>query len=236
MKNLEDQFDNDLIEILKNDTYPKYLSSGSRSTKKLIGVHSFLANYIDNFFDNKFYISYNNGGENKDKKTEKTVKGAIYSKVIDITATHDKEDVFCLGFKFPCSNYKQNAINYFECMSGETNNIQSADIPYCHILILPHKLPYKNKNGEILKEESITSEDIQKYINLLEQNNSCSPYAMLIKLVELDSTYQNIIGYKDLSTLFPKEQEDKLEILSSQNFLNKLYKLKSKVMKEDENG
>lgn len=200
-----DKFKVDFLNTLINDTYPQYKLDGVRSTRKLIGIHSLLADFLKDYFSSipDIEIKYNSGdGNNK----EINVDGAYYPKKIDITVLHNSNPVMCLGFKFPCSNYKQNSNNYFENLLGETCNIQQAKIPYFHILVLPSKMPYKQRDGENLRSEKITEKDLFKYIKLISSPNVSTPHCMLIVLIDFDDTFDNIIGYSDLDNVFQSEK------------------------------
>ena len=64
------------------------------------------------------------------------------------------------------SNYSQNSNNYFENMLGETANIRSAGKPYIQMVILPSKVPYFKKGGELGHMEIISKHNLSKYIKL----------------------------------------------------------------------
>lgn len=106
--------ENNFLKAL-SQSFENYLEYGARSTKKLKPIHLFLANTLQSIFGQDYETHYL--GENS---KELTVEGKYYPKDIDITVTHNKNPIFCLGLKFVTSNYKQNANNYFEGMMGET--------------------------------------------------------------------------------------------------------------------
>lgn len=198
---MKQDFREKLLDVLINDTYPQYKSNGKRSTKKLIGVHTFLGNFLKDYFSSVPGIEVKwNAGDDTNK--EANVPGALYDKKIDITVLKDDNPVLCLGFKFPCSNYKQNSINYIETMIGETYNIQRNGIPYFHILVLPSVMPYFDKNGEIKRDDKITEKDIGKYLILNDDTDNSAPHHMLIFLIDFDETYDTIIGYSDPCKVF----------------------------------
>lgn len=236
-----DKFKTEFLDVLTNDTYPQYKSNGKRSTRKLIGIHSYLGQFIESYFSSipNIRVMWNEGD---DKNKEASVPGAYYPKKIDITVLHESKPVLCIGFKFPCSNYKQNNINYYENMLGETCNIQQAKIPYFHILVLPAEMPYCNKDGEITRSDKITEHDIEKYIKLCNDSIVSSPYCMLILLIDFDSTYDNIIGYSDPKVVFQSKKieyqnfaETFMQTFTVDKFFDKLDEIKSK-LQEAQNG
>lgn len=94
--------------------------------------------------------------------------------------------VVTIPVKFPITNFKQNANNYFENMIGETVNLQSNNISVHHFIILPELLPYLNRQGEIARMERITNHDIDKYrklMNELESANTAKPKDIFLGLL-----------------------------------------------------
>ena len=55
-------------------------------------------------------------------------------------------------------------------MLGETANMRSAKIPYFQIFIIPDKIPYFDKDGNISKWEMINEHNLKKYIKLSNDN------------------------------------------------------------------
>jgi len=181
--------ENDFLKAL-SQSFKNYLEFGARSTEKLKPIHLFLANTLQNIFGKDYETHYL--GENS---KELTVEGKYYPKDIDITVTHNEKPIFCLGFKFVTSNYKQNANNFFEAMMGETANIQRQNIPYAQIIVLRHETPYykkgleKQKDKKPLKIEIINQKDLAKYVNLVfDTQQAHRPFAIGILLVEINET------------------------------------------------
>jgi hypothetical protein len=181
--------ENDFLKAL-SQSFKNYLEFGARSTEKLKPIHLFLANTLQNIFGEGYQTHYL--GENS---KELTVEGKYYPKDIDITVTHNEKPIFCLGFKFVTSNYKQNANNFFEAMMGETANIQRQNIPYAQIIVLRHETPYykkgleKQKDKKPLKIEIINQKDLAKYVNLVfDIQQAHRPFAVGILLVEINET------------------------------------------------
>jgi len=181
--------ENDFLKAL-SQSFKNYLEFGARSTEKLKPIHLFLANTLQNIFGKDYETHYL--GENS---KELTVEGKYYPKDIDITVTHNEKPIFCLGFKFVTSNYKQNANNFFEAMMGETANIQRQNIPYAQIIVLRHETPYykkgleKQKDKKPLKIEIINQKDLSKYVNLVfDTQQAHRPFAIGILLVEINET------------------------------------------------
>lgn len=75
------------------------------------------------------------------------------------------------------SNYKQNSINYFEGLLGETANIRRTGIGFGHFLILRGDTPYYTKNrgnlrGKEIRREILSEKDLDKYIRLFADNDA----------------------------------------------------------------
>jgi hypothetical protein len=171
-------------------SFENYLEYGARSTEKLKPIHLFLANTLQSIFGQDYETHYL--GENS---KELTIEGKYYSKDIDITVTHNEKPIFCLGFKFVTSNYKQNANNYFESMMGETANIQRQNIPYAQVIVMRYETPYYKKGLDEQKDktpskiEVINQKDLSKYVNLVFDNQQAHrPFAIGILLVEINET------------------------------------------------
>jgi hypothetical protein len=171
-------------------SFENYLEYGARNTEKLKPIHLFLANTLQSIFGQDYETHYL--GENS---KELTVEGKYYPKDIDITVTHNEKPIFCLGFKFVTSNYKQNANNYFESMMGETANIQRQNIPYAQVIVMRYETPYYKKGLDEQKDktpskiEVINQKDLSKYVNLVFDNQQAHrPFAIGILLVEINET------------------------------------------------
>lgn len=120
---------------------------------------------------------------------EAKVEGKYYPKFVDIVISDNNMPIFCLGVKFITSNYKQNSINYFENMMGETANIQASNIPYAHIIILRYKTPYYTKFDSVnpSRIETISAYDIKKYLNLIFDNPQAHrPFEISTFFVNID--------------------------------------------------
>lgn len=168
--------------------FAKYKIHGARSPEKLKPLHLYVASVLSGIWGSDFRVRHMCG-----KSKEMTVEGMYYPKVIDITITNSSgEPIFCLGVKFITSNYKQNANNYFECMMGETANIQALkNIPYVQLLVFRYKTPYYAKNETEIpsKIEIINDDDIRKYVRLLHDSEQAHrPKYIGIQFVDIDET------------------------------------------------
>lgn len=171
-----------------SQSFKNYMLYGARSTEKLKPIHQFLGKPLHNIFGEEYQTHYL--GENS---KELTIEGKYYPKDVDITVTHDKKPIFCLGLKFVTSNYKQNANNYFESMMGETANIQRQNIPYAQVIVLRYETPYykkvldKQKDKTPSKIEVINQKDLSKYVNLVfDTPQAHRPFAIGILLIGIN--------------------------------------------------
>lgn len=193
------------------ESFNNYLSYGKRSNKRILPIHNYIAETVEQIFGNEYEVFCS--GKNKEIK----VKGKYYNKNIDITVTKDLNPIFCIGVKFITSNFKQNSNNYFESMLGETANIQSTNnIPYAHIVILRTDTPYYNKDGMIERIEQITESDINKYLKLYYDTSVAhKPFATAIMFVE---ERENIIKES-----FPGINPEIIEILKNNLSVERLF-------------
>ena len=152
-------FDNEKFLKAVTKSFRNYQKFGARSNKKLLPLHKFVADTIKEFANDYKFHYYEENGEFK-------ISGKYYNKDVDIVLTKNNSPILGVGVKFITSNYKQNSNNYFENMLGETANIQSNNIPYFHFIVLRHKTPYYDKNGNLKKIETISESDILKYLKL----------------------------------------------------------------------
>ncbi|MCM1305941.1 MAG: hypothetical protein NC037_03150 [Bacteroides sp.] len=154
------------LTILK-ESFITYLQTGARSNKKLGVLHGAISRDLQERLNDNKYAVYSLGyGVGKEHK----ILGRYVDKAVDITVTDEQSPIAGIAVKYVMSNYSQNSNNYFENMLGETANIRSAKIPYFQIFIIPDKIPYFNKEGEISKWEMITEHNLKKYIKLSNDN------------------------------------------------------------------
>jgi hypothetical protein len=205
-----------------SDSFKKYKEYGARSNEKLKPIHTFLAQTLLKIFGSNY--EYHFLGENS---KELTVEGKYYPKDIDITVTHNKVAIFCMGLKFVTSNYKQKANNYFEGMMGETANIQRNNIPYAQVIILRHETPYYKKGADEQKDkipskiEKINQKDLSKYLNLIfDTQQAHRPFSIGIMLINIDennSRVDKIISKSILDSNFA-------DVLDTKTSLTNLFK------------
>ena len=177
----------DFIQAVEK-SFKMYELHGARSTSKLLSIHKYMANVLLDIFGADHNVFYLGDKAKGDTTKEKKVEGKYYPKNIDITITKGKNPIFCLGIKFVTSNYKQNANNYFENMMGETANIQRANIPYAHLIILRQKTPYYKRSKTISKWETIDDHDIKKYSELMfDITQAHKPIALAIPIINIDT-------------------------------------------------
>lgn len=185
----------DFLQVITN-SFKKFLSSGSRSNKKLKVLHGAIANDILNRLNNHYSIYSLGIGNGK----ECNIKGRYINKKVDITITKNNKNIAGIGVKFVMQNYSQNSNNYFENMLGETANIRSQNIPYFQIFIIPDTLPYYDNNGNITKWEQFSQHNIDKYLTLSNDNIETSihtPTKTLLFVIHLPDKNENILTKQD---------------------------------------
>ncbi len=211
-------------------TFNAYNTFGARSNKKLIPIHKWFADVMENKLDANYSVrSLGKDGEFK-------LDGKYYPKTLDIAILKNQKIVATISFKFVTSNYKQNSNNYFENLLGETANIRRINVGFAHFLVLRAHTPYYDKNkgnlrGSQKKIEILTENDLIKYIKLFKDLDfPHKPEVLGIAVIDFDKNDRAY--FVDLTTLGLSEDTKSIlqNDLSLENFIEKtvaLCKLKS---------
>lgn len=148
-----------------NGTYGEYFKHGPRSSKKVNYCHSKLKCMLEPYFPRR------NGF---DIKLEHNVKACNRSgkKKCDIVVLKNNKPYIIFPVKIIMTNYKQNANNYWENLTGEMTHIKwkNPDIHIIPINIFMSKTPYLSKEKKITKFEDIILSDIENYNESIEHN------------------------------------------------------------------
>lgn len=182
---------NEFLNKIVKDTFYTYLHTNSRSNKKLKIIHGAIARDLSSRLGEEYKIHSLGFGNGK----EVEMLGRYAEKKVDIAIENNKEIIGAIAFKFIMRNYSQNSNNYFENMLGETANIRLTEKPYFQILIVPSKVPYFNSDHIITKMESITSHNLEKYINLSNENTNelvHVPNKMLLYVIDIPG--ESLVG------------------------------------------
>lgn len=182
---------NSLLLNAINESYINFLNPnseyGERSNKKVLPLHSFIANILSEKLGKDFKImalGFDNGKEKK-------VEGQYYNKNIDICISYKNIDISGMSIKFITGNYKQNSNNFFENLLGETANVKRKNFKYANFMIIPQYLPYfTNSPIKLLKIEQIDENNLKKYLNLFNDNETClyhKPDMTFIKLIDTNT-------------------------------------------------
>ncbi|RXJ69301.1 hypothetical protein CRV08_04640 [Halarcobacter ebronensis] len=169
------------------ESYLSYLDN-ARSVNKIIPIHSFISEAVQ-FLLGDSYIVKSHGYDLSNEKSynEIKVKGKYYSKDVDIAVMKNGNVLGAIGLKFICSNYLQNANNYFEGMLGETANLRLENNIYSQLIILPEYVPYFYNNKVCSKIEEIKDAHIEKYIKLMEDRKTFYHRPDTLSLVLIDT-------------------------------------------------
>lgn len=167
-------------------SYANYLAHGARSTEKLRPLHQWVADEMKILLGEEYSIqSLRTEGESG----EATVSGKYYDKMVDVAISKDDMLLGIISVKFITSNFKQNANNYFEHLMGETANLRRNNIVFGHFMVIPHILPYFNKDGTIKKHETIDAKHLMKYVRLAQDEDyPHRPDALGIVVISLPQT------------------------------------------------
>lgn len=153
-----------------SNSFKAYNSSGARSNKKLIPIHSWIGSVIENKLGQGYNIkSLGHDGE-------ALINGKYYPKRADITVFTKKRPIVTISFKFVSSNYAQNSNNYFENLLGETANIRRVGVGFAYFLVLRAHTPYfdkaaGNKRGKQTRTEVLEESHVKKYVNLFKDTD-----------------------------------------------------------------
>ena len=143
---------NEEFLVKVKDSFYKYLETGSRSNEKLKILHGAITQDLKNRLGDNYQLHSLGYGDDREVK----MTGRYMDKKVDIAIEKDGKILSAIALKFIMRNYSQNSNNYFENMLGETANIRSAGKPYFQIVIIPSKVPYFKKGGELDHIETIT--------------------------------------------------------------------------------
>ena len=166
-----------------------YHERGARSNRKLLAPHRWVAEAAIAQLGEEFRVSAFGVGKGKEKK----VAGKYHDKVVDVAvekvdADENARVVAVASFKFVTSNYKQNSVNYFENLLGETANIRRAGVGFAHLLVLRKNMPYLKKSGKRGHGEKITEHNMAKYIKLFrDEDHPHRPDVLGVALVDFDA-------------------------------------------------
>ena len=211
-------------------TFRAYNTYGARSNKKLIPIHKWFADVIENKLGKGYVVrSLGKDGEFK-------LDGKYYPKTLDISILKNQKIIVTISFKFVTSNYKQNSNNYFENLLGETANIRRVNVGFAHFLVLRAHTPYYDKNkgslrGKEKKIEILNENDLVKYVKLFNDLDfPHKPEVLGMAIIDFDK--RGRAYFENLKNLgLTEETKNILENqLSIENFIRKiiaLCKLKS---------
>lgn len=204
---------NQLFLSTIQQSFLKFLQTGSRSNEKLKILHGNIAKDLSERLGNKYQIKSLGFDDNKEGKIE----GRYIDKNVDITIIKNGKPIAGIGVKFVMQNYAQNSNNYFENMLGETANIRSNNIPYFQIFIIPEVLPYyESSNNGIKKWETFNSHHIKKYTKLSNDNEDLffhTPTKTLIYILKFsDCRTQNIKNKTDYINYYTNLREFNIEV------------------------
>lgn len=206
-------------------TFLAYTKFGARSNKKLLPIHKWFAEVIENKLGKDYSIrSLGKGGE-------VVLDGKYYPKTLDISILKSEKIITTISFKFVTSNYKQNSNNYFENLLGETANIRRVNVGSAHFLVLRAHTPYYDKNkgnlrGKEKKIEILNENDLSKYIKLFKDLDfPHKPEVLGMAIVDFDK--KRAAYFEDLNKLkLTSETKNILEKqLSLSEFIEKVIAL-----------
>ena len=136
-----------------------YMSTHSRSNKKLIPIHSFINKSIKKYLNTKYKVF-----SLPDK--EIVVNGRYNPKKVDVCIKKVNKIVGTGSIKFIMGNYQQNANNYFENCTGELVNLYKTSNTL-FVMIIFDEIPYYDSNHNIKNYHKMDKKDFIKYNKLI---------------------------------------------------------------------
>lgn len=173
------------LEVLR-DSFKVYLKTSARSNKKLEVLHGSIAKDLSQCLGTEYQIKALGYGNGKEAK----ISGRYMKKAVDVAIFKKEKELGGIAVKYIMSNYSQNSNNYFEGMLGETANLRTNNKAYFQIVILPKHVPYFKKDSTISKIETITGNNIEKYLKLSQDDASIYMHTPLKTLFCLINTPQ----------------------------------------------
>lgn len=140
---------------------------GARSNRKLIPLHSCIARFVSAALGSEYSVRSLGIGDHK----EEQIEGQYYAKRVDIAVIDGNKPIAAIGLKFVTSNYKQNNVNYFENMLGETANLRRKNCGYAQVIVIRKEIPYQSKSGKTVKTERISEKNLLKYAQLVKDRD-----------------------------------------------------------------
>lgn len=212
------------------EAFVTFLNTGSRSNEKLKVLHGAIAADLAQSLNlNDEYTVKSLGYPFRNSSEECIIKGRYTNKKVDITVLGYKEIELGIAVKFVMQSYQKNANNYFESMLGETANIQSVNIPYFQIFIIPYKLP-RYKKGKFDGWDYFDDDYILKYKNLSSDSRKLPhiPTGILLYIIDLSDDLCDIGK--------PEDPENYKELYKKLNEQGKLSISCHKYSQFDESG
>lgn len=206
------------MEAIIQQSIKLYLTTHSRSNKKLIPLHSYISKTISDKLKSNFTV-------HSLPQKEMVVAGRYNHKKVDICVKNTTTNIITgVGsVKFIMSNYKQNANNYFENCSGELLNLyKSAKTMY--IMVVFEDIPYYDASHNIKSYHKMENKDLDKYKKLIEDN-----YLQSLIIIKISNgkylQHPQKISKEDLDNMdysqfrivssFPKSFEDSITEFAS---------------------
>lgn len=196
---------------LFTDIWKSYSIFGCRSSKKTDIVHNFICNELINLINKK------NKGDIYSVKTEINILSLNSSgfKKCDIVVFKNKIPFIVIPVKIIMTNFKQNKNNYYECLTGEISHLKwaNSNLNIVPINIYFNKIPYLDKNRNIIRYEKINNKDINSIINLLNAGLIVEYITIMYNVKYIDTVNNKFINiplfltfeiFKRLSQVFDK--------------------------------
>ncbi len=186
-------------------SFREFIKSGtSRSTKKLKPLHGKIASDLAQRLGEDYEVYSQGYGKGKEAR----ISGRYFGKMVDIAIKRGGKMMCGVAVKFIMQNYSQNSNNYFENMLGETANIRSGKCPYFQIFIILDKLPYYKRDKTIMRWESFSDHNVDKYRTLSQDDTSSfmhSPNKTLVCVIHIPDG-ENINSLEEYRSFYRGKQ------------------------------
>ena len=196
----------EFLQTLKS-SFVTYLRTSPRSNKKLVMLHGKISKDIVSRLGSGYEVASLGYREGK----EKTINGHYIDKTVDITVMCGEVAIVAIEVKYVMGSYKQNSNDYFENMLGATANLRRANVPCFQIFVIPDKIPYFDKAGKIKHWDEIDSRNLQKYVNLSNDNPEIfmhTPTKTLLYVVHFSEPEQPLNTRREYSRYYKTNDFD----------------------------
>lgn len=157
-----------------------------------------LHGFVKDELQGRLGTQYTCVGFSKGGGEEMRLDGMYYQKFVDVVAKCGDDVLGVVSIKYVMNNYRQNAHNYLEQQMGETANLRRANLVYGNLLCVTDPIPYKDRDGNLKRQERIDGASIEKYVKLRADHlHPHTPNEFALCVLKRDLEKEAILGLVD---------------------------------------